>query len=272
MAGSRSARRARLKVDTAVKVRFRLPAAKNEIDAEGRVAGAIAGSGWAFSSQSIDKTDQARDRRSTFSRTSSRIAKRNAVRIRVQLDLRRSARAQQPQRVGDDDTDAPVSARTAIHSVASRSTASTRNAAFSASETATLVLMLRTSRAPGAAAYGSFRQLVGHQRDVGGLERGIGAGRAHRDADVGRASAGASFTPSPTISTAPFAIASSTIASCFSSGISAGVILVERQSCRQRRAQSPHGRRSASRPDERRAHAAARSPRAPYRARGPPRR
>ena len=58
-------------------------------------------------------------------------------------------------------------------------------------------------RAAQAKRVGNLQQIVGHQRDVGGFERDIGAGGAHRDADVGGASAGASFTPSPTIATGP---------------------------------------------------------------------
>ena len=45
--------------------------------------------------------------------------------------------------------------------------------------------MLRDGRAAEAERVGNLQQLVGHQRDVGGLERGVGAGDAHRDADVG---------------------------------------------------------------------------------------
>ena len=41
-------------------------------------------------------------------------------------------------------------------------------------------------RAAQAERVGNLQQLVGHQRDVGGFERGVAAGRAHRDADVGR--------------------------------------------------------------------------------------
>ena len=33
---------------------------------------------------------------------------------------------------------------------------------------------------------GNLQQLVGHQRDVGRFERGVAAGDAHGDADVGR--------------------------------------------------------------------------------------
>ena len=56
---------------------------------------------------------------------------------------------------------------------------------MSASEKAMLARMFRDGRAAQAERVGNLGQLVGHQRDVGGLERGIGAGDAHRDADVG---------------------------------------------------------------------------------------
>ena len=83
-------------------------------------------------------------------------------------------------------SDAPMSATTAIHSVASPVSASTRNAPFSASEKPMLTRMLRDGRAAETQRVGNLRQLVGHQRDVRGLERGIGAGDAHGDADVRR--------------------------------------------------------------------------------------
>ena len=45
--------------------------------------------------------------------------------------------------------------------------------------------MLRTVARLRRSAYGNLQQLVGHQRDVGGLERRVAAGGAHGDADVG---------------------------------------------------------------------------------------
>ena len=41
-------------------------------------------------------------------------------------------------------------------------------------------------RAAEADGEGNGAQVVGHQRNVGGLDRGVGAGGAHGDADVGR--------------------------------------------------------------------------------------
>ena len=78
-----------------------------------------------------------------------------------------------------------MSATTAIHSVAVPTTAITRNAAFSTIENAMFAWMLRDGGAAQAQRVGDLQQLVGHQRDVGGLERGVAAGDAHRDADVG---------------------------------------------------------------------------------------
>ena len=87
-------------------------------------------------------------------------------------------------------SDAPMSATTAIHSVAQPATASTRNAPFSASENPMFARMLRDGRAAEPNRVGNLQQLVGHQRDVCGLERGVAAGDAHRDADVGRGQRG----------------------------------------------------------------------------------
>ena len=83
-------------------------------------------------------------------------------------------------------SDAPMSATTAIHNVAEPATASARKTAFSASESVTFTRMLRSVARPSRIANGIFEQLVGHQRDVGGLERRVGAGGAHRNAHVGR--------------------------------------------------------------------------------------
>ena len=41
-------------------------------------------------------------------------------------------------------------------------------------------------RGSAGTRYGIAQQLVGHQRDVGGFERGVAAGGAHRDPDIGR--------------------------------------------------------------------------------------
>ena len=82
-------------------------------------------------------------------------------------------------------SDAPVSAMTAIQSVATPATASTRNAALSTSDIAMFARMLRTVARLEPNRVGDLRQFVGHQRDVGGFERGVAADRAHRDADVG---------------------------------------------------------------------------------------
>ena len=81
--------------------------------------------------------------------------------------------------------EAPVSASTAIHSVATPATARTTNAALSPIEIATLTRMLRERRVAQANRVRHLRQFVGHQRDVGGFERRVAAHRAHHDADVG---------------------------------------------------------------------------------------
>ena len=77
-----------------------------------------------------------------------------------------------------------MSATTAIHSVACPVTARARNATFSPTANATFALMIDSARRLRRMANGTFEQFVGHQRDVGGLERGVAAGHPHRDADV----------------------------------------------------------------------------------------
>ena len=78
-----------------------------------------------------------------------------------------------------------MSATTAIQSVATPAIASTRNAALSTIENAMFARMLRTVARLRRSAYGIFSQLVGHQRDVGGVERRGAAGDAHGNADIG---------------------------------------------------------------------------------------
>ena len=46
------------------------------------------------------------------------------------------------------------------------------------------------------------RERIAHEHDVAGLGGDVGAAAADRQADVGRASAGASLMPSPTMATA----------------------------------------------------------------------
>ena len=78
-----------------------------------------------------------------------------------------------------------MSATTAIHSVATPITAMTRNAALEPDRERDVRADVAHRRAAQAQRVGNLQQLVGHQRDVGGFERGVAAGDAHRDADVG---------------------------------------------------------------------------------------
>ena len=81
-------------------------------------------------------------------------------------------------------SEAPVSAMTAIQSVATPATASARNAALSTSDTTMFARMLRIVARLNRIGVGDLRQFVGHQRDVSGLERRIAADGAHRNPDV----------------------------------------------------------------------------------------
>ena len=87
-------------------------------------------------------------------------------------------------------TDAPVSARIAIQSVATPAIAATMNAAFITTEIARFILMLRTVAPAETKRVGDLQQLVGHQRNVRRLERGVAAGGSHRIPTSADASAG----------------------------------------------------------------------------------
>ena len=60
-----------------------------------------------------------------------------------------------------------------------------RKAAFTPSASAMFIADGADSRAAEANRERQLRQLVAHQRNVGGLERGVAADRAHGDADIG---------------------------------------------------------------------------------------
>ena len=81
--------------------------------------------------------------------------------------------------------EAPVSANTAIHSVATPDIASARNATFSPIDSADVDADVGERRAAEANGVAQLRQVVGHQRDVSRLERHGAAHRAHGNADVG---------------------------------------------------------------------------------------
>ena len=83
-------------------------------------------------------------------------------------------------------SDAPVSARMAIQSVATPAAARTTNASLRPSAMPMFDADVGQRRAREAERERQPLDLIGHQRDVGGLERDVGAGDAHRDADVGR--------------------------------------------------------------------------------------
>ena len=96
-----------------------------------------------------------------------------------------------------------MSAATAMTRVTSPSGARTTKTALMASDAMTFCRITRVAwRAPVTRA-GQAGEVVGHERDVGGFDGGVGACRAHRDADGAAASAGASLMPSPTIATGP---------------------------------------------------------------------
>ena len=77
-----------------------------------------------------------------------------------------------------------MSARTAIQSVAVPVIASTRNARFQGERETDVDADVADGRAAEAQDVGNLRQLVGHQRDVSGFERGVCAGDAHRNPHV----------------------------------------------------------------------------------------
>ena len=79
-----------------------------------------------------------------------------------------------------------MSATTAIQSVATPATAKTTQASLMAMARATFARMVASVDAAEADGERHCAQIVGHERDVGGLDGGVGAGGAHRDADIRR--------------------------------------------------------------------------------------
>ena len=78
-----------------------------------------------------------------------------------------------------------MSANTASHSVTRPSGARVRKIALTTTENRMFCQMMREVRRARRSVCGSAAEVVAHQRDVGGLEGRVGAGRAHGDAKVG---------------------------------------------------------------------------------------
>ncbi len=164
---------------TAIKLKFALPGAKRELEAEGVVCWSHEKAGMGVQFSAIKATDQATI--DGFRRGALLpIGRRSSPSVNLR---RRTAFA-------TTSAEAPVSASTAIHNVATPDTARIMNAALSPIEIATLTRMFRTRGVAEANRVGHLRQFIGHQRDVGGFERSIAAHGAHHDADVGRRQGG----------------------------------------------------------------------------------
>ena len=80
---------------------------------------------------------------------------------------------------------APMSANTAIHMVALPNTASTKNTALMPSASAMFCHSTAWVRRDRRMVSAMRPQVVVHDDHVGGFHRGVGAGGAHREADVG---------------------------------------------------------------------------------------
>ena len=140
-----------LDVGTIVKVRFRLPgAAQGHRRRSARRVGRSPRRHGAAVHRSRCPPTRPADRRLRPQRISSRTAKRRRGPAKAgttsasAISGRRHRARNSRSAFATTITDAPVSASTAIHSVAVPVTAITRNAAFSTSDTATFVLTLRS--------------------------------------------------------------------------------------------------------------------------------
>ena len=83
-------------------------------------------------------------------------------------------------------SDAPMSATTAIHERGVADDRQHQERGLQGERERDVRADVADGGAAEAERVGDLQQLVGHQRDVGRLERGVAAGDAHRDADVGR--------------------------------------------------------------------------------------
>ena len=81
--------------------------------------------------------------------------------------------------------DAPVSASTAIQRRCQSEDGREDEPALQTERDCQIQLDVAHGRPAQPNRIGNLQQLVGHQRDVCGLERGVAAGRPHHDADVG---------------------------------------------------------------------------------------
>ena len=127
-----------LAVGTAVKVRFRLPTAKKDIDAEALIAWTDRRVGMGLQFTKLSAADQAHI--DDYIQGHFFSNRKGLIRCSPEAYLCRSKR----NAFATTITDAPVSASTAIQSVAEPVMAMIRNAALSTSDTTTFVLTLRT--------------------------------------------------------------------------------------------------------------------------------
>ena len=168
-------------------MRFRLPGSKLDIEAESRVAWSDRRLGMGLQFERVEPSDQQAvdefvdqhfftNRKRTLARyrvryavDASPIASRNPRPARYS----RAARSA----FAITMSDAPMSATTAIHSVATPATASTRNARLQREREGDVRADVADRGAAEPQRVRNLQELVGHQRDVCGLERRVAAGR-----------------------------------------------------------------------------------------------
>ncbi len=168
-----------------IRARFRLPGSKRDIEAESRVAWSDRRVGMGLQFEKVDPTTRARSTNSSIS-TSSRTGRRESAAAGDAF----AYCPEQPQRIrNDDERCAHVGGDRHPERGRARDRHHEKHQLQCDREGDVRADVLRR-RAAEPQGVGDLQQLVGHQRDVGGLERGIGACHPHRHAHVGRGQGG----------------------------------------------------------------------------------
>ena len=177
---------------TKMRLRFRLPGSKKEIDAEALVAWSDQRTGMGLQFLSLDAEAQS-SWTNTSTGTSSAIAKRKATGRglggqsvpALARTVERSFRAQQPEAVRDDEERRAQVGDDGHPERGDAGDGERHERELEAERDRDVHLHGAQRGAAEADDVGERPQIVRHQRHIGGLDRGVRARHAHRHADIG---------------------------------------------------------------------------------------